>query len=153
QPEPPRERELGGRLVAQARSEHLVAARPAGHLDQGARRRAEVGPHHRAQRPAEIGLDGGGRGHEHRLAGKTVVQILCEHDSLWYRISGQPRTPGVSMSLLRVDSSIRTDGSVSREVADALEEAWSRHHTGPVVRRDLGRDPLPAEAWAAAVTA
>jgi FMN-dependent NADH-azoreductase len=50
------------------------------------------------------------------------------------------------MTLLRVDSSIRTDGSVSREVADALEEAWSRHHTGPVVRRDLGRDPLPAQA-------
>ena len=57
------------------------------------------------------------------------------------------------MSLLRVDSSIRTDGSVSREVADALEEAWSRHHTGPVVRRDLGRDPLPAQAWATALTA
>jgi FMN-dependent NADH-azoreductase len=57
------------------------------------------------------------------------------------------------MTLLRVDSSIRTDGSVSREVADVLEEAWSRHHTGPVVRRDLGRDPLPAQAWAAAVTA
>ena len=57
------------------------------------------------------------------------------------------------MSLLRVDSSIRTDGSVSREVADALEEAWSRHHRGPVVRRDLGRDPLPAQAWPAAVSA
>jgi FMN-dependent NADH-azoreductase len=57
------------------------------------------------------------------------------------------------MTLLRVDSSIRTEGSVSREVADSLEEAWSRHHPGPVVRRDLGRDPLPAEAWAAAVTA
>ncbi|MET1075040.1 MAG: NAD(P)H-dependent oxidoreductase, partial [Umezawaea sp.] len=57
------------------------------------------------------------------------------------------------MTLLRVDSSIRTDGSVSREVADALEEAWSRHHPGPVVRRDLGRDPLPAQAWPAAVSA
>ena len=57
------------------------------------------------------------------------------------------------MTLLRVDSSIRTEGSVSREVADSLEEAWSRRHPGPVVRRDLGRDPLPAEAWAAAVTA
>ena len=57
------------------------------------------------------------------------------------------------MTLLRVDSSIRTEGSVSREVADSLEEAWSSRHPGPVVRRDLGRDPLPAEAWAAAVTA
>ena len=42
---------------------------------------------------------------------------------------------------------------MSREVADALEEAWSRHHPGPVVRRDLGRDPLPAQAWPAAVSA
>jgi len=57
------------------------------------------------------------------------------------------------MTLLRVDSSIRTDGSVSREVADSLEEAWSRLHPGPVVRRDLGRDPLPAQAWSAAVSA
>lgn len=57
------------------------------------------------------------------------------------------------MTLLRVDSSIRTDGSVTREVADALEEAWSRRHAGPVVRRDLGREPLPAQAWATAVTA
>jgi FMN-dependent NADH-azoreductase len=48
------------------------------------------------------------------------------------------------MTLLRVDSSIRTEGSVSREVADSLEEAWSRHHPGPVVRRDLGRE-LAAE--------
>ena len=34
------------------------------------------------------------------------------------------------MTLLRVDSSIRTEGSVSREVADSLEEAWSRRHPG-----------------------
>ena len=57
------------------------------------------------------------------------------------------------MTLLRVDSSIRTEGSVSRAVADSLEEAWSSHHPGPVVRRDLGLDPLPAQAWGAAVGA
>jgi FMN-dependent NADH-azoreductase len=57
------------------------------------------------------------------------------------------------MALLRVDSSIRTDGSVSREVADSLETAWRERHDDPVVRRDLGRDPLPAQAWALAVSA
>src|SRR6185312_4370828 len=59
-----------------------------------------------------------------------------------------------AMTLLRVDASIRTDGSVSREVADSLEAGWraARPDTA-VVRRDLGRDPLPAPAWAAAVSA
>ena len=57
------------------------------------------------------------------------------------------------MTLLRVDASIRTEGSVSREVTDALETAWRRHHPDAVVRRDLGLDPLPATAWAAAVSA
>ena len=42
---------------------------------------------------------------------------------------------------------------IGRFLADALEEAWSRHHPGPVVRRDLGREPLPAQAWPAAVSA
>jgi len=57
------------------------------------------------------------------------------------------------MTLLRIDASIRTDGSVSREVADSLETAWRERHDGAVVHRDLGRGPLPAEAWAAAVRA
>jgi FMN-dependent NADH-azoreductase len=56
------------------------------------------------------------------------------------------------MSLLRVDASIRTDGSISREVADSVETAWRALRSDPVVRRDLGRDPLPASAWAEAVT-
>jgi FMN-dependent NADH-azoreductase len=56
-------------------------------------------------------------------------------------------------TLLRVDASIRTDGSVSRAVADSLETEWRDRHPGAVVRRDLGREPLPATAWAAAVAA
>ncbi|MDQ1716031.1 MAG: FMN-dependent NADH-azoreductase [Frankiaceae bacterium] len=57
-------------------------------------------------------------------------------------------------TLLRVDSSIRTTGSVSRALADTAVEAWlSAHPTGTVVRRDLGTNPLPAEAWALAVGA
>ena len=55
------------------------------------------------------------------------------------------------MSLFRLDSSIRRQGSVSREVADTLEQAWVRHHpVGTVVRRDLAERPVPAEAWVAA---
>ena len=57
------------------------------------------------------------------------------------------------MTLLRVDASIRTEGSVSREVTDALETAWRRHHPGAVLRRDLGREPLPATAWGDALAA
>lgn len=57
------------------------------------------------------------------------------------------------MILFRLDSSIRREGSVSREVADTLQAAWSgRHPDGTVVRRDLTADPLPADAWTAAAT-
>src|ERR1044072_6373637 len=79
----------------------------------------------------------------------SVDKIVCVAEHL----NRHALSEDTSMTLLRVDSSIRTEGSVSREVADSLEEAWSRHHPGPVVRRDLGRDPLPAEAWAAAGSA
>ncbi|GAA0625995.1 flavodoxin family protein [Kribbella sandramycini] len=53
-------------------------------------------------------------------------------------------------TLLRVDASIRLHGSVSRALADSAEAAWrAEHPNGVVVRRDLGRDPLPATAWPA----
>lgn len=57
------------------------------------------------------------------------------------------------MTLFRLDSSIRHQGSVSREVADTLENAWVRHHpVGKVVRRDLSERPIPAEAWVTAAS-
>jgi FMN-dependent NADH-azoreductase len=57
------------------------------------------------------------------------------------------------MKLFRLDSSIRQQGSVSREVADTLERAWREQHPdGTVIRRDLTVDPLPATAWVAAAT-
>ncbi|WP_433022433.1 NAD(P)H-dependent oxidoreductase [Kribbella sp. CA-294648] len=53
-------------------------------------------------------------------------------------------------TLLRVDASIRIDGSVSRALADSAEAAWrAEHPDGVVVRRDLGRDPLPSNVWPA----
>ena len=48
-------------------------------------------------------------------------------------------------TLLRVDASIRLDGSVSRALADSAEAAWKAEHPdGVVVRRDLGLHPLAA---------
>jgi FMN-dependent NADH-azoreductase len=58
------------------------------------------------------------------------------------------------VTLFRLDSSVRHEGSVSREVADAVELAWIRHHPqGRVTRRDLAVSPLPADAWSLAVSA
>ena len=58
------------------------------------------------------------------------------------------------MTLLRIDASIRSTGSASREIADAVEHEWlTGNPDARVVRRHLGIDPLPATAWANAVTA
>jgi FMN-dependent NADH-azoreductase len=58
------------------------------------------------------------------------------------------------VDLFRLDASIRTEGSVSREVADTVEATWREHHPhAAVTRRDLGAEPLPARAWADAVAA
>lgn len=57
-------------------------------------------------------------------------------------------------TLLRVDASLRLDGSVSRALADSAEAAWKAEHPdGVVVRRDLGQHQLPVTAWPALVTA
>lgn len=57
------------------------------------------------------------------------------------------------MTLFRLDASIRTEGSVTRAVADTVTAAWQAEHPGlAVVRRDLGTAPLPAEAWRTAVS-
>jgi FMN-dependent NADH-azoreductase len=57
-------------------------------------------------------------------------------------------------TLLRVDASVRLEGSVSRALADSAEAAWKAEHPdGVVVRRDLGLQPLPATAWPALVAA
>ena len=58
------------------------------------------------------------------------------------------------MTLFRLDSSIRTDGSASREIADIVEERWLDNHPGDhVVRRHIGVDVLPADAWGLSVSA
>lgn len=58
------------------------------------------------------------------------------------------------MTLLRVDTSIRTEGSVSRALGDTFEQNWLAARPGTaVVRRDLGRHPLAGEVWAHSVAA
>ena len=47
-------------------------------------------------------------------------------------------------TLLRIDSSSRTEGSHSRELADHFESMWKRNHpNGKVIRRDLATQYVP----------
>ncbi|GAB1646388.1 FMN-dependent NADH-azoreductase [Krasilnikovia sp. MM14-A1259] len=56
------------------------------------------------------------------------------------------------MTLLRVDASIQGPRSASSELADLVLAEWTAvHPERPVVRRHLATDPLPADAWAAAI--
>ncbi len=58
------------------------------------------------------------------------------------------------MSLFRLDASIKVEGSASREIADIVEQHWlAAHPDEHVVRRHLGTEPLPSDAWAHAVSA
>src|SRR3982751_3668886 len=58
------------------------------------------------------------------------------------------------MTLLRVDASIQGPRSASSELADLVLAEWTAvHPERPVLRRHLSADPLPADAWAAAVSA
>ncbi|MEU4829807.1 NAD(P)H-dependent oxidoreductase [Streptosporangium sp. NPDC023615] len=57
------------------------------------------------------------------------------------------------MSVLRVDASIQGDRSASSALADRVLGEFAAAHPGvPVVRRHLGRDPLPAHAWETAIS-
>lgn len=57
------------------------------------------------------------------------------------------------MSLFRLDASILPGSSASRALADLVESEWtSAHPDSSVTRRDLASDPVPATAWADAVT-
>lgn len=47
-------------------------------------------------------------------------------------------------TLLRIDSSVRPDGSYSRQLTDRFQEQWLRENPGGrVVQRDLAREPVP----------
>jgi FMN-dependent NADH-azoreductase len=58
------------------------------------------------------------------------------------------------VTLFRLDASIRVEGSASREIADIVEQEWvASHPDDTVIRRHVGVEPIPATAWAAAVSA
>ena len=58
------------------------------------------------------------------------------------------------MTLFRLDASIRTDGSASREIADIVEAEWLAAYPAETIeRRHIGVDVLPADAWAQAIAA
>lgn len=58
------------------------------------------------------------------------------------------------MSLFRLDASIRQEGSVSREIANIVENAWREDRPdAEVTRRSIGIDPLPSTTWELAVSA
>jgi FMN-dependent NADH-azoreductase len=58
------------------------------------------------------------------------------------------------MTLFRLDASIMPGTSISAEIADVVEAEWTAGRPGePVIRRNLGTDPLPSDAWALATTA
>jgi FMN-dependent NADH-azoreductase len=58
------------------------------------------------------------------------------------------------MSVLRVDATIQGNRSASSPLADIVLEQLVPAHPGiPVVRRHLGRDPLPSHAWSDAISA
>ena len=58
------------------------------------------------------------------------------------------------MSLFRLDASIRTEGSHSRRIADIVQREWRDAYPDvPVTNREIGIEPLPSDAWAAAVSA
>jgi FMN-dependent NADH-azoreductase len=58
------------------------------------------------------------------------------------------------MTLLRLDASINPANSASRAIADIVESEWlAANPAGTIVRRDLGTEPLAADAWTAALRA
>jgi FMN-dependent NADH-azoreductase len=58
------------------------------------------------------------------------------------------------VTLFRLDASFRTEGSHSRQIADIVQREWDDAHPDEtVINREIAIDPLPSNAWAAAVAA
>jgi FMN-dependent NADH-azoreductase len=60
----------------------------------------------------------------------------------------------IVMTLFRLDASINPANSASRAIADIVESEWlAENPDGTVVRRNLGTEPLAADAWTSALRA
>jgi FMN-dependent NADH-azoreductase len=58
------------------------------------------------------------------------------------------------MTLFRLDASINPANSASRAIADIVESEWlAENPDGTVARRNLGTEPLAADAWTNALRA
>jgi FMN-dependent NADH-azoreductase len=58
------------------------------------------------------------------------------------------------MTLFRLDASINPANSASHAIADIVESEWlAANPGGAVARRDLGTEPLAADAWTGALRA
>src|SRR3984885_4942511 len=58
------------------------------------------------------------------------------------------------MTLFRLDASINPATSASRAIADIVESEWlAANPGGTVVRRDVGTEPIAADAWTGALRA
>jgi len=58
------------------------------------------------------------------------------------------------MNLFRLDASIRTEGSHSRQIADLVEHEWTAvHPESRIGHRHIGTEPLPSDVWASAAYA
>jgi FMN-dependent NADH-azoreductase len=58
------------------------------------------------------------------------------------------------MTLFRLDASINPGSSASRAIADIVESEWlAANPAGAVVRRNLGTEPIAADAWTGALRA
>jgi FMN-dependent NADH-azoreductase len=66
----------------------------------------------------------------------------------------QPTWEDIVMTLFRLDASINPDSSASRAIADIVESEWlAANPAGAVVRRNLGTEPIAADAWTVALRA
>jgi FMN-dependent NADH-azoreductase len=71
-----------------------------------------------------------------------VLNIFCHTNRICSPVQEH------SMTLFRLDASIRAEGSISREVADSVQRSWQAEHPdAPIVRRDLGLNPIPIDSW------
>src|SRR3954452_14840656 len=59
-----------------------------------------------------------------------------------------------AVTVLRIDASVQGPDSASSELADLAEAEWLAVRPGTTfVRRHVGTDPLPADAWSLALQA
>lgn len=97
----------------------------------------------------QVGLHG-----FYRTSGLTNTSGFVFPSSLYCESQRQSNRQEFPLSLFRLDASIRTEGSVSRAIADIVEQSWRGENPNAVVtRRHVGVEPIPSTSWALSVHA